>query len=153
MAGNIVTAQQAFNLIQCGADAVGMGMGSGSICTTQDVCAAGRAACSAIYACAQVGRLFRVPVMADGGIGTTGCIIKLLHTVSLEESLGVSIPAQLHDRELLPAPLVQVARADECDVHAHVPVHCRAIVTDEDRARLDTQELTSSVYDPMGSHF
>jgi IMP dehydrogenase len=76
VAGNIVTAQQAFNLIKCGADGVRVGMGSGSICTTQDVCAAGRAACSAIYSCAQVGNMFGVPVIADGGIGTTGCIIK-----------------------------------------------------------------------------
>lgn len=76
VAGNIVTAQQAFNLIKCGADGLRVGMGSGSICTTQDVCAAGRAACSAIYSCAQVGNMFGVPIIADGGIGTTGCIIK-----------------------------------------------------------------------------
>lgn len=78
IAGNVVRVSQARRLLEAGADALRVGMGVGSIATTQIVKAVGRAQLSAIYACARIAKEYNVPVIADGGIKNTGCIIKAL---------------------------------------------------------------------------
>lgn len=76
--GNVVTAQGAADLIAAGADAVKVGVGPGSICTTRVVTGVGKPQFSAVLDVAEECRKHDVPVIADGGIKYSGDIVKAL---------------------------------------------------------------------------
>lgn len=78
MAGNIVTAEGANDLISAGADAVKVGMGPGSICTTRIVAGAGLPQITAVINCADAAKKHKIPVIADGGITYSGDIAKAI---------------------------------------------------------------------------
>jgi IMP dehydrogenase len=78
VAGNIATADAALMLVKAGVDAVKVGIGPGSICTTRIIAGVGVPQLSAIYESAKVLQKNKVPLIADGGIRYTGDIVKAL---------------------------------------------------------------------------
>ena len=78
IAGNIATGQAARDLIEAGADAVKVGIGPGSICTTRVVSGIGVPQVSAIMDCYEVAKEYGIPVIADGGIKYSGDLTKAI---------------------------------------------------------------------------
>lgn len=76
IAGNVATAEGTRDLIRAGADAVKVGIGPGSICTTRVVAGAGVPQITAIYECAREAAAHNIPIIADGGIKYSGDITK-----------------------------------------------------------------------------
>ena len=102
MVGNVATAEGTRDLIDAGADAVKVGMGPGSICTTRVVAGVGVPQISAVLECAAAAAGAGVPIIADGGIKYSGDLVKALaagaHSVMIgnllagtEESPGETI--------------------------------------------------------------
>ncbi len=80
IAGNIATGDAVKALIDAGADAVKIGVGPGSICTTRVVAGIGVPQVTAIYDCVKVASQYGIPVIADGGIRLSGDITKAIGT-------------------------------------------------------------------------
>ncbi len=78
IAGNIATPEAAEDLIKAGADAIKVGIGPGSICTTRVVAGIGVPQITAIFDCAQVAKKYGIPVIADGGIKYSGDLVKAI---------------------------------------------------------------------------
>src|SRR5699024_1529682 len=78
IAGNVATAEATVDLIKAGADAIKVGIGPGSICTTRVVTGIGVPQITAIMNCAKAAKEYDVPVIADGGIKYSGDITKAI---------------------------------------------------------------------------
>lgn len=76
IAGNLATPEAAYDLIKAGADAIKVGIGPGSMCTTRIITGCGVPQLTAVAMCSEVGIEMGVPVIADGGIRTSGDIFK-----------------------------------------------------------------------------
>jgi IMP dehydrogenase len=102
IAGNVATGEGARSLIDAGVDAIKVGVGPGSICTTRIVAGVGVPQITAIMDCARVGKEAGTPIIADGGLKYSGDLVKALaagaHSVMIgslfagtEESPGETI--------------------------------------------------------------
>jgi IMP dehydrogenase len=102
IAGNVATPEGTNDLIDAGADAVKVGIGSGSICITRIVTGAGVPQLTAVLECAEAARKLDIPIIADGGIRNSGDITKALAAgassvmigsmlAGTEESPGVTV--------------------------------------------------------------
>ncbi|MFZ1748387.1 MAG: IMP dehydrogenase [Nitrospirales bacterium] len=78
MAGNVATSAATLDLIKAGADAIKVGVGPGSICTTRIVSGAGVPQLTAVADCATIAKEHQIPLIADGGIKYSGDLTKAL---------------------------------------------------------------------------
>lgn len=78
IAGNVATAEATEELIKAGADAIKVGIGPGSICTTRVVAGVGVPQITAVYNCCMKAKEYGIPVIADGGVKYSGDIVKAI---------------------------------------------------------------------------
>ena len=76
--GNVATPEAAKALVAAGADAIKVGVGPGSICTTRIIAGVGMPQLSAVYECAQAIKGSGVPIIADGGVRYSGDVVKAI---------------------------------------------------------------------------
>ncbi|MCL2611095.1 MAG: IMP dehydrogenase [Defluviitaleaceae bacterium] len=88
VAGNVATAKGTVALIEAGADAVKVGIGPGSICTTRIVAGVGVPQITAIHNCSEAALPYGIPVIADGGIKYSGDIVKAIGAGAYSVMLG-----------------------------------------------------------------
>lgn len=88
IAGNVATAEATIDLIAAGVDAVKVGIGPGSICTTRVIAGVGVPQLTAVYNCAKAAASYGIPVIADGGIKYSGDIVKALAAGASTVMLG-----------------------------------------------------------------
>ena len=88
VAGNVATAEGTRALCEAGADGVKVGIGPGSICTTRVVTGVGVPQLSAVRNCAAASQPFGVPIIADGGIKSSGDVVKALAAGAASVMLG-----------------------------------------------------------------
>ena len=78
IAGNVATAEGARSLAEAGADAIKVGVGPGSICTTRVIAGVGVPQITAVMECAKIAEEYQLPIVADGGIKYSGDVVKAL---------------------------------------------------------------------------
>ncbi len=78
IAGNVATAEATDALVQAGVDAVKVGIGPGSICTTRVVAGVGVPQMSAVFECARAAKARGVPIISDGGVKYSGDVVKAI---------------------------------------------------------------------------
>ncbi len=88
IAGNVVTPKATQDLIHAGADAIKVGIGPGSMCTTRVITGCGVPQLTAIAMCAHVGQEKNIPIIADGGLRTSGDIVKAFAAGASSVMLG-----------------------------------------------------------------
>lgn len=95
IAGNVAMPEGAEDLIKSGADAVKVGIGPGSMCTTRVITGCGVPQLTAISLCSEVGEHYGVPIIADGGMRTSGDIVKAFAAGASTVMLGSMLSGTL----------------------------------------------------------
>ncbi len=103
IAGNVATPQGVTDLIEAGADAVKVGIGPGSMCTTRIITGCGVPQLTAVAICSEAAAKYDVPVIADGGVKYSGDIVKALAAGAESVMLGsllagtIETPGEIHN--------------------------------------------------------
>lgn len=110
IAGNVCTARAYHDLVNAGADAVKVGIGPGAACTTRTVSGFGVPQFTAIKDCGEEAQRLRVPIIADGGIRTSGDVVKALaagaSTVMIGKLFALTKESAAEKRSAAPSGLV-----------------------------------------------